>query len=296
MMHLIKFIGIGYLLSFFFPLLEAAHQDRRSAFPYVSGDTFRASCDFIFDETNASFDPAKVQEGDIIFVKTDYLDRFFPTIHPQIASPYVLVTHNSDAPAPGDFARYLDEDKLLAWFAQSTDAPPHPKLHPIPIGIANRYWSHGNVDTVKCMEKLAPSMPKRFTLYMNFSPEHPEERMFVYNLFHNKPFCKEAWHLNFITYLYQLTLSKFVLSPRGNSLDCHRTWETLLMRAIPVVKHSYLDPLYEGLPVLIVNEWTDVTEELLEKAWEEMSKKEYQREKLYAPYWINLMHSYKKNR
>ena len=28
----------------------------------------------------------------------------------------------------------------------------------------------------------------------------------------------------------------FVASPSGNGLDCHRTWEALLLRSIPIVK------------------------------------------------------------
>jgi hypothetical protein len=35
----------------------------------------------------------------------------------------------------GEFEAFLDDPKLLAWFAQNTDLSHHPKLHPIPIGI-----------------------------------------------------------------------------------------------------------------------------------------------------------------
>ena len=45
------------------------------------------------------------------------------------------------------------------------------------------------------------------------------------------------------------------MSPQGNGLDCHRTWEALILKTIPIVRTSSLDPLYEGLPVVVVHEW-----------------------------------------
>jgi hypothetical protein len=47
----------------------------------------------------------------------------------------------------------------------------------------------------------------------------------------------------------------FVLSAHGNGLDCHRTWELLALGCIVVTKASPLDPLYEGLPVVILDDW-----------------------------------------
>ncbi|CAF1472127.1 unnamed protein product [Rotaria magnacalcarata] len=44
------------------------------------------------------------------------------------------------------------------------------------------------------------------------------------------------------------------LSPRGNGIDCHRTWKTLYLDAIPIVWHSTLDPLYADLPIIIIND------------------------------------------
>jgi hypothetical protein len=52
----------------------------------------------------------------------------------------------------------------------------------------------------------------------------------------------------------------FVLSARGNGLDCHRTWELLLLGSIVITRTSPLDSLFEGLPVAIVNDWTAVRE------------------------------------
>ena len=39
-----------------------------------------------------------------------------------------------------------------------------------------------------------------------------------------------------------------------------------MLGCIVVVKSSTLDPLYEGLPVVIVKHWSDVTQELLDSS------------------------------
>ena len=51
----------------------------------------------------------------------------------------------------------------------------------------------------------------------------------------------------------------FVLSPFGRGRDCYRTWEAILMGAIPIVKTSPLDAAFEGFPVVLVENWSEVT-------------------------------------
>lgn len=58
---------------------------------------------------------------------------------------------------------------------------------------------------------------------------------------------------------------KFMICPEGHGIDCHRNWELLYMRRVPVMKKSpYFARLMAGFPVLFVEEWSDVTKELLE--------------------------------
>jgi hypothetical protein len=52
---------------------------------------------------------------------------------------------------------------------------------------------------------------------------------------------------------------EFVLSPRGNGLDCHRTWEIVLAGSIAITRSSSLDAVYAGFPVVVVREWREVT-------------------------------------
>lgn len=87
----------------------------------------------------------------------------------------------------------------------------------------------------------------------------------------------------------------FVLSPFGNGMDCHRTWEALLCGCIPIVRSSVFDELFEGLPVLIVDKWEDVSLQLLVTTVahfkDKLDKNEFRYEKLELSYYINMITS-----
>ena len=57
-----------------------------------------------------------------------------------------------------------------------------------------------------------------------------------------------------------------MICPQGHGIDCHRNWESLYMRRVPVMKdHPYFRELMRGFPVLFVNDWSDITSELLKE-------------------------------
>ena len=63
---------------------------------------------------------------------------------------------------------------------------------------------------------------------------------------------------------------RFHLSPPGNGMDCHRTWEAIYLGVVPILLTSPLDRLFASLPVMIVQRWEDVTMEALRGKWEEL--------------------------
>jgi hypothetical protein len=85
-------------------------------------------------------------------------------------------------------------------------------------------------------------------------------------------FKKYSWavadidRVDYSIFLEKMKSCKFVLCPRGNAIDCHRNWEVLYMRRVPVMKRtSYLEHLFKDYPVLFVDDYSQVTEELLLK-------------------------------
>lgn len=269
------------------PEIPLDTKKRLGCLPYIAGDTFRYFCTFIIDETEIPFNPELVKNGDTLFVGGNYLDFFTKKIHPKIKNPYVLITHNSLQGAPGEYINLLNDQKIIAWFGKNISISNHPKLFAIPLGITNKHWRMEDPTALDRAISLAPSLIKKNLLYMNFNPSTNNDRSYVETLFQDKSFCFKSPRKPLFDYLIDLGESKFVLSPEGAGTDCHRTWEALLMGSIPVVKHSTIDELFKDLPVLLINDWKEVTEELLERKWLEMKKPPYQIERIYAKYWLD---------
>ena len=198
-------------------------------------------------------------------------------IHPNISSPYVLVTHNCDLGIPNDprkaneleagydYAAVLTESKILAWFGQNPNLIHH-KIIPVPIGFSNPKWGYSDGSHYRSLAPLAPDFlsPNRdCLLYAHFGGDNPErEKLKAHFDWATWPVGRSS-HKGF---LEKMTRCKFVLSPPGNGIDCHRTWEAMAMGAIPIVQRfPPMDPLYANAPVLIVDKFTDVTQTLLQE-------------------------------
>lgn len=78
-------------------------------------------------------------------------------------------------------------------------------------------------------------------------------------------------------YYSGLAHAKFVASPMGYGRDCYRTWEAVVLGAVPVMlssNSSHLDRAkFEGLPVVWVDSWDEVTRPYLESAWADIRRR-----------------------
>lgn len=294
-----KFFLIFLSLNYILLADQIDNSLRVGSNPYISGDDFRKLGNFIFDETQL-FDPNLVKKGDIVFVRTEpsikNLIIFFKFFHPRIKEPYILITHNGDDNVPGQFKAYLNDEKLFTWFGQNANVVDHPKFISIPIGFQNRHYQNNYVEIIDQLNWLKINQQKIYLLSLNFDINtNAVIRKPVYDFFKDKSYCYHVIQkkLNY-EYLMDVAKSKFIISPHGNGLDCHRTWEALCLGTFPVVKTSTLDSLYQDLPVVIVNDWQEVTQDFLEQKYKEMINKEYKKEKLYFKYWQDLIYEYQK--
>lgn len=282
-------------LSTFQIFFRHATSDRNSSYPFVSGDTFRALADHIFDETtDVSKWPDRIWEigrGDIVFVQAEkemLAKFFFNDTFNRIRHPFVLVTHNSDASVPpNEYQWVLYDKRILGWFTQNPSMT-HAKLFPVPIGVANTRWPHGNVIAFKRAFYLnrKPFHQRKTLLYVNFQVgTNKEVRSKALAWALNLPNVKQTQIGSVETYLEELGNAKFVLSPPGNGLDCHRTWEALLMGAVPIVLTSHLDSLFLNQTVLIVEDWNQITLEYLQS----LDYKTVPSHLLLAKYWYRRL-------
>jgi hypothetical protein len=213
---------------------------------FLTGNGLAAACRYALN-----YGPPRIQpqgrEG-WCFCRTNYLEWFFANDAPR--GKFVLVTHNSDWPVGTAHAHHLRRRGLRAWFATNVDLA-HPKLHPVPLGIANPHWPHG--DTAALLRTGAESPPKTALFDVSFSLEtNARERRYCLEQTGLEPVPP----LPFEAYLERLASSWFCLSPAGHGVDCHRTWEALAVGSIPVVLRSPLTDAHPDLPLVVLDDWS----------------------------------------
>jgi len=139
------------------------------------------------------------------------------------------------------------------------------KVVPAPYGLQRRMTPNDNrIEEIVNYMKNVPLNPPGL-LYVSHNENSHKERVGIKDLFRNKNWAVvHEQRVTYSTFLYNLSQSKFMICPRGNAIDCHRNWEVLYMRRVPIMKrHTYLETLYKDYPVLFVDNYSDITENLL---------------------------------
>lgn len=219
---------------------------------FITGNGFKNLAHFIFDEHGFRQNKTVTNETPIFFVKTDYVDYFFSnTLLPKYK--FKLITHNSDYNIDNKYLNYLNYYYLDKWFAQNINFV-HDKLIPIPIGIANSEWPHGNTDILQKVIDI--KYEKEQLIYANFNIRtNPNQRKYCLANIPNE-FVEN--NVSFETYLTKTAKAYFTICPLGNGIDSHRIWESLYLRSIPVVENTYnityMSKKY-NLPVVVIEDW-----------------------------------------
>lgn len=207
--------------------------------------------------------------NNIFFIKTDYLDFFSSNILSKINFPFVLITHESDYAVPGNYYFILENPYLIKWFGMNCHTL-HPKLQPIPIGLANEEWPHGNKDAV--VEVSNMNYVKEGLVYCNYDiSTNTTERTSALKILNEKTFIEKDFNKHsFKKYLEIVAKHKFIVSPPGNSVDCHRIWESIYLGTIPICLKSIPLVFFKDCPILFVDSWDQITEDLLNSSYEKI--------------------------
>lgn len=219
-----------------------------------------------------------------IFVNTWTLDKFFKIIFPLLKYQYTFISHNSDLGFTERYLQFLEDDKVIKWFSQNLYFE-HKKLISLPIGLGNQQYPHGNISLIKHI--MEANINKEILVFKNFDcSTNYNERLFVDQITtkNNIPMWPRYTQEE---YFVRLAQSKFVISPPGNGVDCHRIWECLYFKAIPIVKYHPCFKQYTDLPILFVDDWQIVTEDFLRSNLEKI--KNITIPQLHLDYWKSLI-------
>ena len=176
---------------------------------------------------------------------------------------FIIFTNLEDTPIDDFILNKIPENVVCI---SAVNAITHnDKVIPAPYGVQRRMNpSDDRIEQLTQYMEHVPSKPRNL-LYVSHNESSNVKRMGIKSLFYDKDWAEvNEQRVPYNIFLYNLSGSKFMICPIGNAIDCHRNWEVLYMRRVPIMKRDpYLQKLFENYPVLFVDKYSDVTEELL---------------------------------
>lgn len=219
-----------------------------------------------------------------------------------IACPTAYPADASQWYSHADFTRFIESEKVIHCFIQNC-AITHPKITKIPIGMDYHTFRNYGITPQQQEEYIMnlfnhtpPFWQRTPVCYGNFQFSYRGSKFGYDRVDAMDKISRDliAYEPSYAAkdqcYSHQCTFS-FVISPHGNGLDCHRTWEALCLGCIPIVKTSALDGLWEQLPVLIVKDWSDITDDLLTRTIADFKDRHFATEKLTLQYWVRRIYA-----
>ena len=177
---------------------------------------------------------------------------------------FIIFTNLEDTPIDEDIFDAIPDNVLCI---SAVNAIEHGgKVIPAPYGVQRDMFPRDNrIDQLEnaMTVNIDPSISK--LLYVNHNDSSHVERVGLKGMFRDEQWSNvDEQRVNYYHFLLNLANHKFILCPRGNAIDCHRNWEVLYMRRVPVMKRDeYLEVLFKDYPVLFVDKYSDITKDLL---------------------------------
>lgn len=249
-----------------------------------------------------------------IYIGLEYLTIFVCFFLYKIKVPFILVTGHGDPDVMmGNinlFNKLINCEFLVKWYSQNCIYSNFDKLVHIPIGldyhtmatISNHAWGSKCSPTTqeyiikKIKNNSIPTCNRLLKCFANFhfNKDNIRYSMERYDAIKQIPKSLIDYQEHFEerekTWLEQVRYM-FVVSPHGNGIDCHRTWEALVLGCYPIVKRSGICSLFDDLPVIIIDDWSEITEDLLKQKQQEFEKYHncFNYDKLTLQYWKNII-------
>ena len=175
---------------------------------------------------------------------------------------FIIFCSNEDTPITDDIHSHIPPNVLGIYAANAVGFGG--KLHPLPYGLQRKLYP---VDVrLDEMQNALRSDPKPTKLlYINHA-EHTNisERGNIRDMFADKSFATVSPRVDYPEYCRMIQAHKFMICPEGNAVDCHRNWEVLLLKRVPIMKKNpYLQECYKDYPILWVDDYADVNKTLL---------------------------------
>jgi hypothetical protein len=194
----------------------------------------------------------------IIFCYSHKIEKLASILH-LFLNPFILITHNSDENIreTPTTKKILDCEKVDKWYSQNVGFF-HPKLFMVPIGLANSMWPHGNLQLFENTTFMSKLGNKTRRTFFNFNIHTNRTlRESCYNSLRNS--LDFLPNIDPTENLKRLSNYEFCICPEGNGADCHRIWEALYLKVVPImVKSAFTETLMRNnIPIVVLNSWDE---------------------------------------
>jgi len=224
----------------------------------------------------------EVKQYKTIFIYSHFVHDFMNKFLLHLQPGTIIVTHNSDDGINEQHLKYIESSNIKKWFCQNRYIN-HPKLHSLPIGIANSQWPHGNqqlISNIRSENNIKNNLVfKNFDSGTNFSKRIICDQITSKNgifMWGKKP-NDEYWR--------DISKSYFTICPHGNGVDSHRIWECLYLRSVPIVEDHECFRQFAHLPIVFCKDWNNITIEYLNRQIDKCNKVDWNVLDLYIESW-----------
>jgi hypothetical protein len=209
----------------------------------------------IFYEQFYGLSDLKLKPLTSIFIYASNQQLFKTLVLPLIKVEIILLVHNGD----DEFSDLdiIENPNIVHVLSQNCPVE-HEKITHVPIGLANQMWPHGDLKTFYSIPESCHT-PKSDSLYVNFGtstfPSLREpliKKIKSAAAIPDSNICLEEGK-SFSQYLATMKNCQTVISPRGNGLDCHRTWEALYLGCKVICDKNPLSTIFKkmGLDIFL---------------------------------------------
>lgn len=247
---------------------------------------------------NYKWDLNNLKNNEVLFIKSDvlcnkhFVNTFIYEIENKIKKNIILVSGVSDLSVPQDlFNKIVNCKYILKWYT-TNPIKDHEKVEFLPIGFAEKNRINGNEFTLYSAHKELFNTTKDDSIYISYhGNSNPYRNNIIKELSKYTNVIVEKNKLDFKDYLIELSKHKFSVCIEGNGIDVHKTYESLLVGSIPIIKKSGSISWFKkyGLLGITINNWKNFNStepDFFENYYENI--KSYYNDEIYR---INVMKS-----
>jgi len=272
--HLFFFIlilFIYYLLCFDVKIQHFKNIPKKDNLLYISGWGFSRLCNLTYcnrydnDYNNKKI--INVKENDKVFLNLEMFKKFIKFLEKyKPKNKFILISHNCDHPFTEKHYKLLE--KYVKKVYTINNECSRDNVITIPIGFRDF-----PKNTYEIIKSIKVEKNKNILCYQNYVIN---TNKIVRTEWYNK-FSKKNWiftidenqrkkdNIDEFKFYKHLSSSKYVLSPQGEGIECHRIYESIYFNSIPILKkgNKVMDKFYDKLPIIMVDDLNLITENFL---------------------------------